>query len=219
MSRLLQPVVEPHRMPESFVNEVAAITPQQRKKPQHWLYPESSSFWLKFATFPSQRFVDAISGYLYKYFSKAIPQFTGPEIQQRIGHFFFFVCGRTPMSRGQILHAVILITRLIDSELEDLETRRRSTSEPAPEPFHRIDEPFEPIVTEANLGTLLLCALDISGKVNEDVPFNNKYWASLLQIDVRIVNSSELVFLQRLRFNTGFDAEEIFNLATELNLL
>lgn len=187
----------------------------------HWLYETAGAFWTKFSTYPSQRFLDTISKYVYELISCAVGN-VAKDLQKRIGHFFYYVCGRTPMSRGQILHAVILLRRLISYEKKDIEEiiarLKANQSNPNADVIIPKDV-FEPVVTEGNLGTLLLCALSISGKINEDVPFNNKYWSNLLHIDIRIVKSSESVFLQRLRFDVHFDADEIQQLAKTLNLV
>lgn len=198
----------------------------------NWLYSENSAFWNKLGTYPSQRFIDSVSQYLYEEFSTIIKKFSGDDFQKRINQFFTFVCGKTPMSRGQILHAVELLHRLIQREEATIRSITAKLSQGhaqvAPSTCTSDDEfdsslippsVFEPIVTEGNLGTLLLCALCIAGKINEDIPFNNKYWARLLQIDMNIVNSSECVFLQRLNFDVNFNVESIYRIARELQIL
>lgn len=188
----------------------------------HWLYETDGALWTKFSTYPSQRFLDTISRFVYQEISAAVGTNVAKDLQKRIGHFFYFVCGRTPMSRGQILHAVILLKRLIRYEKKDIAEIKGRLQSKQPNPDADVDIPrdvFEPVVTEGNLGTLLLCALSIAGKINEDVPFNNKYWSNLLHIDIRIVKSSESVFLQRLRFDVHFNAEEIVSLAKALSLV
>ena len=107
------------------------------------------------------------------------------------------------MSRGQILHAALILKRLISYESKALAQNSSG---------------FEPIVTEENLGTLLLCALAIAGKINEDHPFNNRYWANLLQIDVKIVNSSEALFLQRVHYEVSFNSDAVLRLGKSLQL-
>ena len=171
--------------------------------PKHWLYSSDTEFWTKCGTYPSQRFLDTISSYIYSQFSTYLNNLSTSDVQKRTAHFFYFVCGRTPMSRGTILHATILLSRLISFE------REASTDN---------TNVREPIVTEANIGTLLLCALIIAGKINEDRPFNNKYWSNLLNIHINIVNSSEAVFLERIHYEVTFDSDRVIHLARSLNL-
>ena len=214
-----------------------SILPSNPFEGANWLYSEHPAFWNKLGTYPSQRFIDSVSKHLFEEFSTVIKKFSGNDFQKRINQFFTFVCGKTPMSRGQILHAVELLHRLIQREIATVRcvtaklsqyhnpvcASSQSLSESlAQAEYDRSLIPsslFEPIVTEGNLGTLLLCALCIAGKINEDIPFNNKYWARLLQIDINIVNSSECVFLQRLNFNVNFNVEAIYRIATQLQLI
>lgn len=197
-------------------------------EPEDWLYGKDDvGFWQKCQTYPSKRFIENISGYVFGLFSNYIKKFSTDDFQKRICHFFFYVCGNTPMSRGQIFQVAILLKRLIEREQQDVElAKKRSMKNPEDvevpaENSFLLDETgknFEPIVTEGNLGTLLLCAIDIAGKVNEDVPFNNKYWSKLLQVDLGVVNTSEIVFLKRIHYDVAFNAEEVLCLAKSLNL-
>lgn len=216
------PPMETRTNPAESTVQTHPVAKTTLPEQQHWLYPTEAFMWNKLQTYPSQRFLDAIARHVHMVISAAVESNVAKDLEKRINHFFYFVCGRTPLSRGQILHAVVLLQRLIKYEAQDIDVivKRMKSKQPNLEsPIVIPKTVFEPVVTEGNLGTLLLCALCISVKINEDVPFNNKFWSNLLHIDIRVVNSSESVFLQRLRFDVHVTEDDIKSLAKKLDLI
>ncbi|KAK2954228.1 hypothetical protein BLNAU_10883 [Blattamonas nauphoetae] len=65
------------------------------------------------------------------------------------------------------------------------------------------------IIDESNLGSFLLAAVILSNKQLEDEPFTNKCWARVFEVDVRVLNAAEIVFLLHLDFSPTTSPEDI----------
>lgn len=103
----------------------------------------------------------------------------------KIVHFFKIASHCACLILSELIHAVHLIDRLIDS---DLENRKLGKST---------------LIRESNLGTLLLCGIIISIKYNRDIPFTNLWWASNIGVAVGVINKSELVFLDNIHYDVS----------------
>ncbi|KAH7826499.1 uncharacterized protein MONOS_2195 [Monocercomonoides exilis] len=128
------------------------------------------------------------------------------SLYQKISHFIQFFRGTAQLITTEALHVVFLIDQLIQFE----------------QPLPKDDE--RRIVSECNLGTLLLCGLMLALKLNRDATFKNSWWAQSIGIPVDVVNQSETVMLERLNFSVSMSHEEWSKLmdyfcAEEINIL
>ncbi|KAH7824238.1 uncharacterized protein MONOS_161 [Monocercomonoides exilis] len=122
----------------------------------------------------------------------------GKVIHDKTKHMFHFVGHYAPITIGEIIHSIFLFYQLILIE-EDNKSNLSST-----------------IVTEDNLGTLLMCGMMISVKMDRDVPFRNSWWAKLFRIGLEVVNQSELVFLEKIHFQTLMEERDFQDMFTVL---
>ncbi|KAH7822090.1 uncharacterized protein MONOS_17698 [Monocercomonoides exilis] len=122
----------------------------------------------------------------------------GKSIRDKTRHLFHFVCHYAPISIGEIIHSIYLFYQLIEIEEENI-----------------CHSPVT-LVTEDNLGTLLMCGMLLSVKMDRDVPFRNSWWAKLFRIPLSVVNQSELVFLERLSFRMMMEESDFLEMFVTL---
>ena len=170
-----------------------------------WLYPEEASIMNPLSYYPSHKFLAPLGDKFLHLFTSRLPDLNAADYSERISKFFSFVCARTPVSRGQLLHSFILLQRLDTAERKLLTTGTPSVVL------------FQPLVVEHTLGTLILCSLLIAHKLNDDRYTSNTYWAKLLTITPQIVNTSEVIFLRRIDFRTFVEPSELVKLAETLH--
>lgn len=118
----------------------------------------------------------------------------GKAIKEKTRHMFHFVCHYAPVTIGEIIHSIYLFYQLVEIEEEN-----------------KVESQIS-LVTEDNLGTLLMCAMLISVKMDRDVPFRNSWWAKLFRISLEVVNQSELVFLEKLEFRTMMEEPDFLDM-------
>jgi hypothetical protein len=118
----------------------------------------------------------------------------GIAMHQKIRHFFQFTRQYTGLTTGETLHSIYLIDKLIQAEADQSHTGRPS------------------IISESNLGTLLLVAVVLATKLSRDIPYRNSWWAKVFGIPLSILNQSEIVFLKKARYSLGMNADAYWNL-------
>lgn len=107
----------------------------------------------------------------------------GKEFEEKIEHFFVFIRYYTHLTVAELLATDALIYRLVKAELENLRTNNRT------------------IISEANLGTLLVCGTLLALKMNRDHPVRNSWWSKMFNISLDVLNESENVFLNKIGFS------------------
>jgi hypothetical protein len=124
--------------------------------------------------------------------NRFMPTFTeaGNSMRQRILHFFDFTRQYAKISTGEIIYSIYLIDRLVQAE-----SRRDWFQQTS-------------IISESNLGTLLLVAAILSLKQNRDIPYRNSWWAKVFSIPLPVLNQSEIVFLQKLEYRLEMQVED-----------
>lgn len=105
------------------------------------------------------------------------------KFSKKIRHFFQIVRGVSSLVLSEMLHAVYLVDMLIVAE---------SIAK---------KDGMSPIVSEDNLGMLLLCSVILSLKLNRDSSYSNGWWSKSIGIPASIINQSEIVFMQRINHN------------------
>ena len=168
-----------------------------------WLYPDQSSIMNPLVLYPSRKFLDSLSRKFVELFFARIPGFQIENYHERVSKFFTFVCSRTPITRGQLIHAYLLLQRLDQAE------RKILANTPPPS--------FQPLIVEATIGTLLLCSLAIGHQLNDDRPCTPTYWAKLLSITPQVVSASEIIFLKQIEYKTFVEMSEIVKVAGTLS--
>ncbi|KAH7832129.1 uncharacterized protein MONOS_18533 [Monocercomonoides exilis] len=114
----------------------------------------------------------------------------GELMVNQIKHFISYVGKYAKLTNAELSHFYILTTRMLAEESELIRQGGKS------------------IVSEANLGTLLLCAITITTKMERDIPFTNSWWAKQLGVPLSILNQSEVIFLKKINFNCNVTQEE-----------
>lgn len=115
---------------------------------------------------------------------------SGLLIREKILHFYMFMCKQTSFTLAELIFSIIYLGRITAKELQ------KNPNDP------------NKLVTEANIGTLFLCSLLISVKMNRDVVFRNSWWTKVLGIPLEVVNQSEIVFLIILDYNLLIEEAE-----------
>lgn len=115
---------------------------------------------------------------------------SGVNMSARIKNLLECARNYAGMSTGEIIYSLILLNRLVEAELK------------------LIKEGNPDSIVEDNLGTLLLCALLISNKLNRDRPFGNNWWSKYFSVPVDMINQSERVFLQKVGYHLHVNEEE-----------
>ncbi|KAA6366513.1 MAG: hypothetical protein EZS28_037960 [Streblomastix strix] len=64
------------------------------------------------------------------------------------------------------------------------------------------------IINGQNIGMLLVCAAMLATKMNRDKPMLNSWWAHAIQLPLSMINSFEIVFLDRLGFRMLLNADD-----------
>ncbi|KAA6398691.1 MAG: hypothetical protein EZS28_005783 [Streblomastix strix] len=66
------------------------------------------------------------------------------------------------------------------------------------------------MISESNLGTVLICAAMLAIKVQRDViEYKNSWWAKAFQIKLEILNHSELAFCIQLNFRFALSDQQV----------
>jgi len=116
----------------------------------------------------------------------------------KVKHFFQIISAVSMLVASEMIHVVYLVDQLITREVA------------------AIAEGWTPIVSDGNLGTLLLCAVLVSLKMNRDHPFSNGWWAVTVDVPLPTINQSELVFLQRVGYSLMMSEDEYLRLFIHL---
>lgn len=114
----------------------------------------------------------------------------GENMVSNISHFYRFIIQYSEVTTTEVLQSFVLLTRLLLEENKHIRTGGKG------------------IVSDANLGTILLCSLMISIKILRDIPYKNSWWAKVLGISLQILNQSEYVFLDRIGYRCLLQHEE-----------
>ncbi|KAA6402688.1 MAG: hypothetical protein EZS28_001789 [Streblomastix strix] len=121
------------------------------------------------------------------------------ELRTKILHFFQYLSQYTNSTRSELAVTIFLISKLVD---KDIEYRAKGDVG---------------IISELNLGTILLVALELATKLMRDVSYKNSWWAKALGMETATLNSSESVFLQRLHFELNMPESVFWSLYLRLS--
>lgn len=115
----------------------------------------------------------------------------GEDIYKKIIQFYQLIKTYAQITKAELFASIIFLERLIERE-------KSNTTKP--------DDIV--IVTESNLGTILLCSLMVSIKCHRDYILSNVWWSNLLNIPLYSINISEVVFLNSLNYSLFITSEE-----------
>lgn len=118
------------------------------------------------------------------------------KLFNKIIKFFKFVRESVSITTAELAHALNLISCFLQNDSEN------------------DDQSDESVVDNSTIGTLFLCGVMISLKMNRDKALKNSFWSKSLHIPLSILNASELAFLEKIRFNLYLDESdylEIYN--------
>ncbi|KAK2945952.1 hypothetical protein BLNAU_19096 [Blattamonas nauphoetae] len=106
-----------------------------------------------------------------------------PEFVYRLTHMLRFVRDRTDFQVSEAIIALFLIYNFVQAEQFDTVNAGH------------------PCLTEQNIGTFFLCNLMITIKMTRDVPYNNSWWSYTFNVPLKVLNESEIMFLQKVKYN------------------
>ncbi|KAH7817283.1 uncharacterized protein MONOS_18154 [Monocercomonoides exilis] len=111
------------------------------------------------------------------------------KLCKKVKHFFQVIRSTCSLITAEMIHVLFLLDELIGCEK-----------------IAKADG-WTAIVSENNLGTLLLVAVILSLKFNRDSAHSNKWWSQTLGIEANVITLSESVFLQRIEHKMMMDEE------------
>ncbi|KAH7822749.1 uncharacterized protein MONOS_14899 [Monocercomonoides exilis] len=125
------------------------------------------------------------------------PEFTevGKEMNRKVQQFYKFIRQYSSITNGEVIYSYVLLSRLIDQEIREMQEEKT------------------PLVSEANLGTVFLCALMLAVKNARDSPYRNAWWARLFGVPIDILDQSEVIFLEKIGFHCYISAKDYTDLA------
>ena len=116
------------------------------------------------------------------------PIFTPTQkLCNKIMKFFKFVRDQVHITTAELAHSLNLICTFIQNDSEHSTPNRPS------------------IINHNTLGTLFLCGIIISLKMNRDHCLKNSFWAHTLNIPLQVLNASEIAFLEKIQFSLFLD--------------
>ncbi|KAK2951369.1 hypothetical protein BLNAU_13649 [Blattamonas nauphoetae] len=159
----------------------------------------------------SEKLISLVSRHLARFLELHVPdictvndpqgQTRTEPISRKIANLFAFVSKYAYLQAGELINTSILIQRLVKRDEEDqLPNDRR-------------------VVSSSSIGTVLMCACLLSNKACRDIPIRSEWWAKAFNMPLEVLNSSEGVFLDRLRWGVHATEEELTILGTEIMML
>ncbi|KAK2948071.1 hypothetical protein BLNAU_17018 [Blattamonas nauphoetae] len=159
----------------------------------------------------SEKLISLVSRHLARFLKLHVPDIgtvNGPQDQirteqlaQKIAYLFAFISKFAYLQAGELINTTILVQRLVKRDEEDqLPNDRR-------------------VVSSSSIGTVLMCACLLSNKACRDIPIRSKWWANAFDMPLGVLNASEGVFLDRLRWGVHGTEEELTILGTEIMML
>lgn len=112
------------------------------------------------------------------------------KLLNKIIKFFSFVRHLVNITTAELAHTLNLICSFIQNESESRSPKKAS------------------IINQNTLGTLFLCGMMISLKMNRDHCLKNSYWAKTLNIQLDVLNASEIAFLEKIQFSLFLDESD-----------
>ncbi|KAK2946803.1 hypothetical protein BLNAU_18261 [Blattamonas nauphoetae] len=104
-------------------------------------------------------------------------------IEPKIRQMFTFIGQHAYFQMAEYLLAAYYVCRLV-------QVHRSLTK----------SDPTSPVVSSHNIGTVLVVSLMLAGKVNQDRPLRNSWWAKAFGIPLDLLNDSEEYFLKHLDY-------------------
>lgn len=120
------------------------------------------------------------------------------KLLSKVIKFFHFIRDRVSLTTAELAHTLNLVCSFIQGEADSRNERIKS------------------VINENTLGTLFLCGVILSLKMNRDHPYKNSFWAKLLNIPLSILNASELAFLEKIQFSLFLDEADYFELYSSI---
>ena len=109
------------------------------------------------------------------------------KLCHKIMKFFTFVRDLVKITTAEFAHSLNLICSFIQNDSEN-----SSPTKPS-------------VINHSTLGTLFLCGIIISLKMNRDHCLKNSFWAHTLNIPLQVLNASEIAFLEKIQFSLFLD--------------
>ncbi|KAK2957507.1 hypothetical protein BLNAU_7406 [Blattamonas nauphoetae] len=131
--------------------------------------------------------------------SQSTASVTRDSLKKAINAFFINCSTTGQLTEVELLYSACIIQRVIRNQLKG-------------------QTPSSRIITQNNLGTLLLCSIIVTLKLLRDNPYTNSCWAKYLRIPLSDLNHSEVIMLAHLNFNLNVQFEEISQLYSILAL-
>ncbi|KAK2949799.1 hypothetical protein BLNAU_15281 [Blattamonas nauphoetae] len=143
----------------------------------------------------SPKTVQTITQYLTSFILANVPEITltprrdgtivDEPLEPKIEKMLQFIARTAFFQTGELVFAAYLIQRLVEVDVTS-------------------GRPHEKwIVSNSNIGTVLVVSLLLSNKINRDVPIRSSWWAKAFGIPLGVLNSSEEYFLSQLNYEVS----------------
>lgn len=96
------------------------------------------------------------------------------------------ICAVLCLRESEILRGLVLLERMVSGGLSDIVFS----------------------LSEENLPMALVVAMMLANKTSADKPYSNQAWAELFEIDISLLNESEMFFLKCISFDAGVSEAE-----------
>jgi hypothetical protein len=116
----------------------------------------------------------------------------GFDMHHDVKNFLLFAYTHAKLTVSEMIHLLFLIELYVKKESLTLSETHSS-------------------ISKANLGSVLLCSLIVSLKMDRDVPFNNKWFGRMFAVPLDILEESEICFLKRIQFHCNLDEEKMLH--------
>jgi hypothetical protein len=113
------------------------------------------------------------------------------DIHHDVKQFLIFAYIHSNLTVVEMIHVLFLIELYLNKDGEAILSETEST------------------ISEATLGSLLLCSLMISLKMDRDVPFTNCWFGKMFEVPLDMLNDSEISFLQKIELKCNLDDKQL----------
>ncbi|KAA6354944.1 MAG: hypothetical protein EZS28_049529 [Streblomastix strix] len=158
----------------------------------------------------TQSLITSTSKYLVKVISNVLYSKEAPQDQLqkneslllKIKSFFSYICEFAWLTGSELIYTIYLVKKLVNSEKEN----------------NRKDKDCI-MISENNVGTTLVCAVILAMKILRDATSQkNSWWAKSFEMNLELLNQSELAFFAQLDFNAAMDEQQFIRLHNQILL-
>ncbi|KAA6360495.1 MAG: hypothetical protein EZS28_043978 [Streblomastix strix] len=185
---------------ESKVGQFADAAPmEQSTKSNIFAQTRFSAKITEAETTATDAMILSSSKFLANALVNSLQQFNAKDIleqqqsyESKIHGFLVFTRSYTMFSGTELVYCVWLIMRLSHVDKDRVKLGHKQQ------------------ITEENIGTILVCAVELALKMLRDRVCRNSWWSNAFGMDMNTLNASEIVFLKRLDYRLNLDAESFW---------